>query len=78
MHVTSVEVVDSLLIYTIIHSIIWVLRSGERWLAKLVVTERDKVIHLHARDKHKETLRNCTEGDCASLQEVVSVDAISI
>lgn len=42
---------------------------------RLVKTEMDKIVLAHSREKHRDTLLHCTQGECINLEAVESIDS---
>lgn len=70
VHITLSEVLASIIIYTIVHSVLWVARHAEEF----AVTEYDHIIRQHVHESHKQKLTDCNR--CGELSASIVAEAL--
>ncbi len=68
--ITLERVIDALIMYTLIRTIVWAFWRIVRPVQRLVKTEADRIIYEHAKNGHEGRLKHCTADSCASLQRL--------
>lgn len=61
INITGTGVVESTIVYGIVHSI-W---TGIKWGLKHLETEAGQVIHAHVKNNHRVRFKHCFEDSCA-------------
>lgn len=64
VHLTLTEIITSVIIYGIVHSI-W---SVIKWCIKQLETEAGKIILAHVRSGHDSRFKHCFEDGCAKAE----------
>lgn len=67
MDISIAKISEALVLYTILHSIVWVVMRIVRPLEKGLQYEVKKLIGQHRIDGHTDRLGICKTGDCSKL-----------
>jgi hypothetical protein len=77
IHLTVNEIVTSIVLYSLVHAIMWVLGNFERVVYTFIRTERGRLIHSHVKQGHVQSANHCKVGDCQLIASI-SVDQLLV
>lgn len=70
MTLTMNQVTDAVILYTIVQTFWWLLKTAIAGLSKVLTNERVRLIKQHIRAGHIEPLKYCTHADCQPLRHL--------
>lgn len=71
--ITFDKVFESLVLYAIIHSIIWCLLHIEKLVAVTFKSERNRILYNHVKHGHESKARHCRQDDCMQISAIDSM-----
>lgn len=71
INITPAGVIESTLMYGIVHGVWLLLKKIGKTAYKEVRAERDRIIHNHVKSGHEGRLKHCIDEACLSLRKPV-------
>jgi len=69
--ITTNEIVTSLVLYSIVHAIMWSVNHFEKIVYAFIRSERGRLIHGHVKQQHRQSANDCRIGDCALISSIL-------